>query len=258
MAGRAERVLRAGGGPPEDGGKAVVDIVGVFPEAFTTLCLLAFVPPVVKSTYLAIDPLVSYWWGRGPKIVVFLPLVFIALSHAIHRVSQGPRKSAIALALIGSSLALGVQANLIAVNALQLSSSFAAKDCEFWTRKHELEAAWQSAHEFRAACNGAVGGEYLIQHCPGYGEQAAENPGWSFLWSMEVRYACAGWCGLKAPLWTLPGARDSCSTVVSQVLAAKVQRDSMQICIYCIVVLALSAVKLIALGPKSRHRRIEQ
>jgi len=253
MTGRATHLLNAAL-TPTDPDKRSVDIVRVFPEVFAIASFLAFVPPIVKSVYLAYDPLVSYWLGDSPKAFAVLPMLFIVISYAIQGAKRAPRRGAIALSLIGSSVALGVQANNIAVNALQLSNSFAASDCEFFTKKYELERDWIAARDLRETCSKEIGEDYLIQHCPQYREGRFQHAGWDFLSSMETRYSCGGWCRPSSPLWTSRQTRDSCSTVVSQVLSAKVVRDSIQIVVYNIVVLTLSTISLIMLGPTVHER----
>mmetsp|Transcript_14067 Transcript_14067/g.40151 ORF Transcript_14067/g.40151 Transcript_14067/m.40151 type:complete len:258 (-) Transcript_14067:133-906(-) len=253
MASHAKHLLYAAL-TPTDAGKRTLNIVHVFPEAFASCCILVFAPPVVKSFYLASDSLISYWFGVRPKVVVALPLAFIGAGYAMQAARRSPRRLAIALSLVGSSIALGVQANNMAVNAVRLSNSFAASDCESFTMKHNLESTWHIAYDFHRSCSAKIGEDYLIQHCPDYPEQAFKNPGWDFLQDMEQRYACGGWCRHRAPLWTSLPTADSCSTVVSQVLSAKVLRDSVQIVIYSFVVLALSTIALILLGPTMRDK----
>mmetsp|Transcript_87357 Transcript_87357/g.271383 ORF Transcript_87357/g.271383 Transcript_87357/m.271383 type:complete len:261 (-) Transcript_87357:105-887(-) len=240
---------------PTDVGKRTINVVHVFPEVFVVCSVLIFAPPVVKSLYLATDPLVAYWFGVHPKVIVALPLAFIGASYALHARRRAPRRGAIALSLLGSSAVLAVQANNIAVNAMTLSNTFAASDCEPFTRKHRLEHSWDAAYEFKKACTSKIGEEdYLVQHCPHYEEEAFKHPGWAFLESMEFRYFCSGWCHRRSPLWTASPTTDSCSAVVSQVLSAKVLRDSVQLVIYNFVVLALSIIGLILIGPSMQEK----
>lgn len=239
---------------PVDPSRKTINILRVFPEGFSAWCLILFTPPVLKGFYLAGDPLVSSWMGSGPQAVFALPLLFIVIAYIIHKVKATPRKRAIILSLVGSSLALGVQANRIGVTALKLGSTFTASDCQQYMGKYELESAWQKAQKFRAACS--FGEEHLIQRCPGYEQEAVNNPVWTLLWKMEHEYMCAGWCEPEVPLWTFGHVKDSCSTVVAQLLS-ETSRDSTQIVIHSMIVLALSTVTLIALGPSLRERGID-
>jgi len=217
--------------------------------------LLLFTPPMVKGMYLARDPLVTTWQGTVPQLVFALPLALIVIAHGIHRLKNGPRRRAIILSLVGSSVVLGIQANHIGVKALELSNSFAASDCEAPLVKYQLEQAWQEAQKFRMQC--PLKEEHLIQRCPGYEDAEVKNPGWQFLRELEQRYTCAGWCVPHMPLWTFHTGRDSCSAVVAQVLSIKVTRDSMQVVIYSITILAFSIMTVISLGPSIRERGIE-
>mmetsp|Transcript_87358 Transcript_87358/g.271385 ORF Transcript_87358/g.271385 Transcript_87358/m.271385 type:complete len:211 (-) Transcript_87358:569-1201(-) len=148
---------------PTDVGKRTINVVHVFPEVFVVCSVLIFAPPVVKSLYLATDPLVAYWFGVHPKVIVALPLAFIGASYALHARRRAPRRGAIALSLLGSSAVLAVQANNIAVNAMTLSNTFAASDCEPFTRKHRLEHSWDAAYEFKKACTSKIGEDGLTR-----------------------------------------------------------------------------------------------
>uniref|UniRef100_A0A7S4V581 Uncharacterized protein n=1 Tax=Alexandrium monilatum TaxID=311494 RepID=A0A7S4V581_9DINO len=253
MASHAKHLLYAALAPT-DAGKRTINIAGIFPEVFVASCLLLFTPPVVKSVYLAFDPLVSYWFDFKTKVVVALPAVFIGAGYVMQALRRAPRRGAIALSLLGPSMALAVQANNIAANALELSNDFAASDCEPFTRKYPLESSWQAASDFQKQCWSKVGEEYLLIHCHDYSEHAFKHPGWAFLENMEHRYVCSGWCHHRAPLWTTLPTADSCSTVVSQVLFAKVLRDSVQVVIYNFIVICLSIVALVLLGPTMREK----
>mmetsp|Transcript_126080 Transcript_126080/g.251736 ORF Transcript_126080/g.251736 Transcript_126080/m.251736 type:complete len:256 (-) Transcript_126080:41-808(-) len=240
---------------PVDPSKKSINILRVFPEAFCVWSLLLFTPPLVKAMHLARDPLVTTWQGTVPQMVFAMPLALIVIAHGIHRLKHGPRRRAIILSLVGSSVILGIQANHIGVNALELSNSFAASDCQSPLEKHKLEKSWQEAQKFRVQC--PLTKEHLIQRCPGYETAEAKSPDWKFLRELEQRYTCAGWCEPHMPLWTFHTGRDSCSDVVAQVLAIKVTRDSMQVVIYSMTILAFSIITVISLGPSIRERGIE-
>uniref|UniRef100_A0A7S4UPQ1 Uncharacterized protein n=1 Tax=Alexandrium monilatum TaxID=311494 RepID=A0A7S4UPQ1_9DINO len=186
MASHAKHLLYAALAPT-DAGKRTINIAGIFPEVFVASCLLLFTPPVVKSVYLAFDPLVSYWFDFKTKVVVALPAVFIGAGYVMQALRRAPRRGAIALSLLGPSMALAVQANNIAANALELSNDFAASDCEPFTRKYPLESSWQAASDFQKQCWSKVGEEYLLIHCHDYSEHAFKHPGWAFLENMEHR-----------------------------------------------------------------------
>uniref|UniRef100_A0A7S2MPE8 Uncharacterized protein n=1 Tax=Alexandrium andersonii TaxID=327968 RepID=A0A7S2MPE8_9DINO len=253
MTGSAKHLLNAAL-TPTDVGKRTVNVIYVFPEAFLAISVLVFATPVVKALYLASDPLIANWFGVQPKVIVALPMAFVIAGYLMHAMRRLPSRAAIAVSLLGSSLALGVQANNIAVNALDLRNSFAASDCEDWTPKHNLEASWEAAHDFQKKCEENIGEDYLISHCPDYAEQAFQHPGWSFLENMEHRYVCSGWCQHRQPLWITLPTKDSCSIVVSQVLSAKVLRDCVQLIIYCFLVGTLTVIGLILFGPTMQEK----
>eukprot|EP00421_Protoceratium_reticulatum_P051073 CAMPEP_0168433324 /NCGR_PEP_ID=MMETSP0228-20121227/39342_1 /TAXON_ID=133427 /ORGANISM="Protoceratium reticulatum, Strain CCCM 535 (=CCMP 1889)" /LENGTH=252 /DNA_ID=CAMNT_0008447467 /DNA_START=103 /DNA_END=858 /DNA_ORIENTATION=+ len=251
MAGQAAHLLHVALSPV-DLGKKTLDLLPIFPNAYSLCCALLFLAPVVKCIVLAFDPLVEHWLGDGPKIVMVLPVVFIGASHIIHMSTRTLRKRALVLSLIGPSLALGIQANRIAVKALQLGTTLSALDCQPYSLKHELEGEWKAAKDFHDSC-----ADMRVQDCPGYFDHAVHHPGWRFLLTMEQTYACAGWCEPREPLWTAEHVNDSCSTVASQVLSGKILRDSMQVAIYNIVVLTLSTMVLITMAPSLQSEGME-
>lgn len=240
------------------GKQAHLDLLKIFPDAFTFFSVLVFAAPMVKGIYLAIDPLVTYWFGDAPKCLLIFPPVFISAGYAIHWQTRTPSMRAIIMSLIGSSFVLGGLGNAMAMKSLELGNKFAARDCKSFDQKYDLEREWLLAHDFHANCEGKSGtaSEYAVHTCAGYSVEAFKHPIWEFLWSMESQYRCAGWCDVHQPIWTFTKPTDSCSTVVAQVMLAKVKRESIQLAVYNILVFTITAAFLIALGPTLRKRGV--
>jgi len=244
-------------------------LLQVFPDLFAIWCFLLFVPPLVKTVYLVDDPVISFWMSDYVKVVVVVPVAFIAIGHFIHQRRRAPSKGAVILSLVGSSLALAFVANRIAVKALVLGDRFAATDCDVLAEKHELQVSWQAARDYYATCEpessnslrlvnvSAAVRDYTIQSCAGYEEESAKHPAWGVLEHLEVEYECGGWCETRKPLWSLGERRDSCSIAVSQVFSDRIMQQAIEVAVYSVAVLTLTAVSLILLGPSLRDRGLE-
>jgi len=227
----------------------------LFPEFFAGACLLLFCAPLVKSADIAFDRLVVHWLGGLPRIIALLPLVFIAISYRLHCERRLPNKWAVVLGIIAPGLVLGMQANRIAMLSLQLGDRLAASDCRTFPLKYDLEREWQAAATFRSSCPAAA---YAVQDCPGYNMEATQHPSWSFLWYLETKYDCSGWCDVQEPLWMggdAPG--DSCSRAVAIAMKSKIRHNANQIMVYCLFVVSLSVVLLVMLGPHLRSNGLD-
>jgi len=227
----------------------------LFPEVFAGSCLLLYCSPLVKSADLAFDPLVVHWLGGLLQIIVFLPLVFIAVSYWLHCVSRMPNKWAILLGIVGPGLVLGIQANRIAMLSLQLGDRLASSDCRTFPLKYDLEREWQAAATFRSSCPATT---FAVQDCPGYREEAVQHPSWNFLWYLETKNECSGWCDVQKPLWRggdAPG--DSCSRAVAMAMKSKIRHNANQIMVYCLFVVSLCVVVLVMLGPSLRTNGLD-
>jgi len=227
----------------------------LFPEFFTGACLLLFCSPLVKSADIAFDPLVVHWLGGHPRIIIFLSLVFIAVSYRLHSISRLPNKWAILLGIVGPGLVLGIQANRIAMLSLQLGDRLASSDCRTFPLKYDLEREWQAAATFRNSCPATA---YAVQECPGYSEEATQYPTWNFFWYLESKYECSGWCDVQKPLWRAGDAPgDSCSRAVAIAMKSKIRHNANQIMVYCLFVVSLSVVVLVMLGPSMRTNGLD-
>mmetsp|Transcript_14708 Transcript_14708/g.28499 ORF Transcript_14708/g.28499 Transcript_14708/m.28499 type:complete len:271 (-) Transcript_14708:25-837(-) len=231
----------------EQSGRLLQDL---FPEFFAGACLLLFCAPLVKSADIAFDRLVMHWLGGLPRILVFLPLVFIAISYCLHCTRRRPNKWAVLLGIVGPGLVLGIQANRIAMLSLQLGDRLASSDCRTFPLKYDLEREWQAAATFRSSCPATA---YAVQDCPGYSEEASQHPSWNFLWFLETKYECSGWCDVQNPLWQAGDASgDSCSRAVAIAMTSRIRHNANQIMVYCLFVVSLSVIVLVMLGPSLR------
>lgn len=246
---------RADAGTDKGAEQTLKLLQGLFPELFTGACLLLVCGPLVKSVDIAFDRIVVHWLGAQLRIIVFLPLVLIAVSYWLHCMSRMPNKWAVLLGIVGPGLVLGIQANRIAMMSLQLGDRLASSDCQTFPLKYDLEREWQAAATFRSSCPAAA---YAVQDCPGYSAEATRHPSWNFLWYLETKYECSGWCNVQKPLWRAGDAPgDSCSRAVAISMTSKIRHNANQIMVYCLFVVSLSVVVLVMLGPYLRTNGLE-
>jgi hypothetical protein len=252
-------------GPLYHGADKGVDVLRVFPLAFTVACCLVLVAPFVKCLDLAFDSNVSYWMGNAPAILVFFPVVLIMVAHFIHWRSQSPNKYAFTLGTIGSALVFLVLSEQIISNASRYGFRFISMDCSSsFEAKWSLEQEAQAARNFFQHCEpqaalepglASAGRAHnpTIAECQGYEEQIRRRPAWRYLRSLEQQYNCAGWCSSEVPLWALSIApRDPCSRVVGQLMRTSIMPLAMQVFVYSILVIVLATAGLLVLGPKLR------
>lgn len=225
----------------------------VLPEIFTLICFVIFIPPHVTSIHLTNDPNVRFWMGDALSFIalVLSPALIIA-GHIPYRLRGAPTKWVFILSLIGPSLVFGILANHMLTKAMDLGNEFAAADCARPTPKFYLQESWRAAQDFYDGCqvqDDVNPNAYLIHNCLGYYEKYTNNSDWQYLAQMEIGYRCGGWCEPSATLWTYTKANDSCSTAISQVMSGKIVSTALQIVVYSMCVLTLTATTLILLGP---------
>lgn len=242
----------------EDAGPGI-DLFKIFPITFTFASCFIFLMPFIKCWDVAFDVNVLHWMGMAPSIVIFVPVVLILIAHIVHSIKRAPSKGAVSLVLIGSCLTYGFLGYSVSLDALQLSGYFGSTDCSTLSQKYDLEQSWQAAKAFGESCrqNGTVG---FMDSCPGYQDQVALNPSWPYLMTMEEQFQCGGWCTAGTALWAFNNnaeVREPCSFAVAEALKSKVERLAMEIVVYCVGVVALTAVGLVVIAPTLREKGID-
>merc|ERR1711908_38807 len=108
---------------------------------------------------------------------------------------------------------------------------------------YDLGKQWNAANDFMSECQSSGSAPSTIDKCEGYQEQLRRNPGWNYLEHLETTSSCGGWCEPSTSLWAYPGeVQDPCSTSAAEDLQSEVTYPSMQVAIYDIFVLFLTAV----------------
>lgn len=230
-------------------------MLGIFPMAYTFFCVFIFVSPITKLARVVNDSQVYHWIGEAPQVVVWLPVIFIVFAHILHRQRRGPNRLAVIISLIGSSVVLLILSHTVMTRSVILGSQFFSTDCTSFGEKAALERSWQAARTFQAGCGASSDSGFgsLVSHCPGYSRELISNPSWAYLESLERRFACGGLCTSDRQLWSYHGAHeaDSCAVALGGMMQWDVRRQSMQVMVYSIFVLALTTIYMLMLGPKT-------
>lgn len=240
----------------------------MLPTVFTFCCFLMFASPLSLTLSLAYDTTVGYWIGRQSLWAWIFPVVFI-VGHIVHVQKGFPKKPVVLLCTLLPGIAFLVLGDIHLSVAYDLSDQLFSTDCDTFESKRQLDRAWQKAYTLYTGCLNrtvASGGVkhnftmtsalelYRIHHCEEYEDALQEQKAeWTYLRHLEENHHCSGWCESGQRLWTYKDVRDPCSEAVATVLRFKVQRVALQIVVYAIFVIALTAIVLVVVGPKIRQ-----
>jgi len=245
-----------------------LDWASMWPSLFTLFCLMVFVTPVCLSVYIGTDTTVEYWIGNYINLVLVIPLVYL-ITHVVHVKRRQPVKFLVVICLPVASVFVLLLCDFVLLASYERGNQMAASDCDTFTKKKELETQWQMAKTYYANCAkkkadkegisfAAATTLYRIPDCPDYEKEKKKNAhnGWEYLEHLETHQACAGWCTRGQPLWTFKDVKDSCSSVVADVMHNKVQRFMLQVVMYSVVVLGFTSLGLVAVGPVLRKHGV--
>mmetsp|Transcript_104036 Transcript_104036/g.294262 ORF Transcript_104036/g.294262 Transcript_104036/m.294262 type:complete len:256 (-) Transcript_104036:44-811(-) len=230
------------------------DLLRAFPMAFTICCLLLFTGPVVKCADVFFCEDCRYWLGPVPQVLCFMPPIMVAVAQVMHNLKGAPWRPAVILALMGPSAVLVVLCERVMVFSRMRSAHLVASDCRSMESKQRLENSWKAAREFQTACRALPGAEALgIEECPHYEHELYKNPDWAYLKGLELRHLCGGWCENDAQIW---GLRDdpisSCSVRAGEALHTKVGKMGTEVFVYSILLIIVTVMVLVHLGPAIR------
>jgi len=237
-----------------------LDVMTMFPALFTAFCFATFITPIILSYHIGRDAQVIFWIGDYISWVAYLPLLYV-WAYAYHSIYRLPSKMVMVVCLIGSCVTLLILSDRVLLAAYDRANEFAARDCDTFPTKRELQREWDIAGTYYANCVAAAAEEtgmtyetayasYRIRDCPDYEAQLAQHPHWEYLGQLEEQQQCSGWCDRAQPLWVRGDVRDSCSAVVGDIMMNKVQWTMMQVLVYTITVLGIVSVLLVAVGPQ--------
>jgi len=245
-----------------------LDMASMFPSGFTFSLFFIFITPVCLALHVGLDPHVRQWIGRYYTWVLFLPILFL-MAHLIHVKERAPNKLVVISSLILPCLVILVLGDRVLLQSYDLANRFAARDCSTFPLKQDMDREFQAGKKFYANCMATMSSSgrnltfasatalFRIQDCPGYQDLLVAHPDLNYLRQTEAQHSCAGWCDPDQPLWLFGEVKDSCSSAVAEVMFGKIQRGALQAVSYTIVVLGLSSMGLVLVGPTLRKNGLE-
>lgn len=240
-----------------------IDMMKMFPPAFTMACALLFMVPTYMVIYISRSPVITYFSNQSYWILLVIPVI-IAASHYVHVRGGVPNKYAVIGSLILPSLLLLIFANVEYVASVDKSDKLFSTDCDTFLLKRRLQNSWEAAYSVYMNCLNQTAvnsgrsidelrSNFRIQDCSEYaGASRAHSREWSYLQHLEENNHCSGWCYHGVQLWSSAPTKDSCSTVVSSVYSLYVRPHASQICIVMLAVLFLSAAMFVFMGETIR------
>jgi hypothetical protein len=221
--------------PPEPKKHEGIDLLRMFPAAFTMVCFLVYLVPAWLILTAARTPALSYFASNGAYVVIAVPLI-ILLVHFIHLRSGNPVKFGVIAALIIPALILLIYGNMQHTNAIDKQDKLFSTDCDTFPAKRRLQVAWEAAYNLYMQCledtaatsNYSVSvlqANFRLQDCQEY--QAQLNPvvqygstgmstqltgtyaqEWNYLRYLEENHFCSGWCYAGVQLWSNQMTKD--------------------------------------------------
>lgn len=242
----------------------------MFPSVFTFAMFCIFMTPIWQMSHLGHDTTVRFWVGRWCDMAMFLPIIFIA-THLIHIEKRTPHKPAVLASIFIPCIVLLILADVVMTTAYDKADQLFSTDCDTFSGKRELQREYVYAQELYKSCitetAAREGGNltaasaaklFRINDCEEYATAHKQHQRhWDYLSYLEEEHQCSGWCARSSRLWTFKDTQDPCTVAVSAVFRGKVQNTAKQVVVYIIFTMVLSAVLLIAVGPKLRARGID-
>jgi len=243
-----------------------IDVLAMFPNAFTLLTLLLFAMPCYLLMENALFGAVRYWSSSWVWLVPIIPVIIIC-SHVVHVSSGLPNKWAVVSSLILPSAVLLLLANGQMTHAMDRADKLFSVDCDTFEGKRMLQRSWDAAEQLYESCLQAtvdanedltipqLKEHFRIQDCEEYTVAHHERSrDWDYLQYLEVNHGCTGWCSPGQQLWSRVPHKDDCSTTVSAVFAFKIEEHAKQVCLIMFAALMLTAIGLVICGPLLRAR----
>merc|ERR1719277_2851500 len=213
--------------------------------------------------HLSHDPNVIYWVGHWCEFALLLPALFL-FAFIVHSKMGRPHKATVLLTLLLPSIALLIIGDILNSSAADKADQLRSTDCDTFGQKRQLQRSWDSAHQLYIGCleetlalrNITMEKAmelFRIQDCEEYAEAYPKyKKDWDYLWFLEEKHRCAGWCSFGDRLWTYKPTVDSCTTVVSQMFVLKVRRMAKQVIVMAVFILVSTSIANILLSPGLR------
>jgi len=238
------------------------DMTDTFHDKLMFVLLLSFGMPAISTAVLAYQSSMIFWVGRFGRILVPMCVIWVLVGFCFSKKDARNRQSSAILLIVLPTCALMIYAQITKLASMDASTQLKTSDCRSFTRKLEVEAAWQAAFDIRAACvadqvnqTGSSETEVSlmlnIKGCRGYKEGLAQwQTEWDYLEGLEKEEYCAGWCSPAHPLWVSPDnhahirpqVRDRCSLAAAYNMDTQVRRTTRQIVSYSLLLMILLGV----------------
>lgn len=242
---------------------------GIFPWVFTYTCFMVFLVPIWLMTHVGFEHNVRYWAGPWCQFVCLLPFIFV-IFHVKHARTRELSKHSIIWCFLIPAILLFVTGDIIESISLDKADQLSSTDCNTFLGKVQLEKAWISANEVWATCLQdtlatrpaeqnvtiqALKQLYRLQDCEEYeSKRAWFKRDWDYLRYLEEKEHCAGWCTISQPIWAYTQPTDACSVVAADALSRKVNSICSHVVVYSILIIIVSCLALMTLGPYIRAR----
>lgn len=252
-----------------------IDLIRMFPAAFTMVCFVIFLVPVWLILTVAENQALSYFSSRWAYVVLAAPVI-ILLVHLVHLRQGVPNKFGVLAALMIPSIICLIIANRQFMNATDKMDKLFSVDCDTFPQKRQLQVAWESAYNLYMDCLNTTAAtsnyplevlqqNFRIQDCAEYqsrlsGKWAFLNnyaDEWNYLRYLEENHYCSGWCYHGVQLWSSKPHKDSCAIVVSNLFRSLVTPHTKQVSVVMLACLAVTAVIIIIMGPALRKQGLE-
>jgi len=245
-----------------------INLLAVFPAAFTMVCSLLFILPLYTVISVANEPVVKYFSAQVSWVLLIIPVI-IAVTHIIHVRTKVPNKYAVMATLIVPGFLLLIFANAEYVSAADKADKLFSTDCDTFSIKRELQREWEAAYSIYTQCLNSTAASsaysiaqlqqnFRIQDCEEYpAALKSHKRAWNYLQYLEENNHCSGWCYHGQQIWSSQVTKDGCAITVSSVYKLYVRPNAGEVCLIMIFTLAVSAVLLILIGPVIRSLGID-
>mmetsp|Transcript_47732 Transcript_47732/g.147460 ORF Transcript_47732/g.147460 Transcript_47732/m.147460 type:complete len:282 (+) Transcript_47732:136-981(+) len=264
----------------KDEADADINMLKMFPAAFTMICALLFSVPMWIVLTIGHTTAIAYFQTNWYYVVVIIPAITCCV-HYVHVRRGVPNKAAVIVGLTLPNLVLLWHANLQYMNSVDKADKLFSSDCNTFDQKRELQRSWEAAYSLYVGCINQTSANtghsrellmqtFRIQDCEEYnaaltgftasGTRAYEEShqrDWTYLRSLEEEHFCSGWCYHAQQLWSSKAHKDSCSVVVSHIYGSYVRPHAKQVCMLMLAALGASATLLIMVGPVLRRHGLE-
>lgn len=242
-----------------------IDILTLFPWAFTLVTSLLFLMPSFLMLRIHLDPMTAYWDNSYIWTAIVIPVI-IFVAHVANVSTGSPNKFAVIVGLTGPCFILLFLSNSENVNATAKVTTLMSTDCDTFPMKRKLQQSWEDANSVYSKClndTASKGGlsvsdlerDFRIQDCEEYPAALDRHrKDWTYLRYLEEQQDSSGWCETGRQIWSKGPAKDCGSVVVASFFKNRVVAHTSEVFIIMLAVLLLTISVVLSIGPTLRHR----